>query len=157
MPLTELNHYFIRAKNLERTRDYYMEVLGLEIMPRPDFPFPGFWLGTNGKILVHMGQAGIPNSDVYYLGSPEDAANDNAGVIDHVAFLATEPEKFIERFRKMGVAYRARSFPDAELYQIFIKDPDGVTIELNFNGIKGRPNWGGETYSEMPRAKETAK
>jgi FAD synthase len=29
---------------------------------------------------------------------------------------------------------QVRSFPDAKLFQIFLKDPDSVTIELNFLG-----------------------
>src|SRR2546430_8642897 len=94
MPVTELNHYLIRANNLERTKDFYCKVLGFEVMPRPDFPFPGYWLGVDGKIQVHMAQGGVPNSELYYLGSPKNAAKDNSGVIDHIAFLATEPDKF---------------------------------------------------------------
>ncbi len=157
MPVTELNHYFVRANDLKRTRDFYVDVLGLEEMPRPDFPFPGYWLGSGGRIQVHMGQAGIPNAELYYLGSPAGAAKNNSGVVDHVAFLASDPEKFIEKFKSRGVAYRARSLPDADLYQLFVQDPDGLTIELNFNGVKGRPEWGGEVYSEMPRFEEKAK
>jgi catechol 2,3-dioxygenase-like lactoylglutathione lyase family enzyme len=30
MPLTELNHYFVRANDLERTKRFYCEVLGLQ-------------------------------------------------------------------------------------------------------------------------------
>ena len=41
MPLTELNHYFIRANELEKTKDFYCDVLGFQVMPRPTFPFPG--------------------------------------------------------------------------------------------------------------------
>ncbi len=67
MPVTELNHFLIRANDLERTKDFYCKVLGFEVMPRPDFPFPGYWLGVNGKIQVHMAQAGVPNSELYYL------------------------------------------------------------------------------------------
>jgi len=151
MPVTGLDHYLIRANDLERTKNFYVRVLGFEIMPRPDFPFPGYWLGVNGRIQVHMGQGGVPNSDLYYLGSPSSAANDNSGVIDHVAFVASDPESFIRRFRDTGIAYRPRSFPDSGLYQLFIKDPDGITIELNFFGIKAQPEWGGEDYSSMPR------
>ena len=54
MPVTELNHFLIRANDLERTKEFYCKVLGFEVMPRPDFPFPGYWLGVNGKIQVHM-------------------------------------------------------------------------------------------------------
>ena len=73
MPLTELNHYFIRANDLEKTKDFYCDVLGFEVMPRPSFPFPGYWLGVNGKIQVHMGPHGIPNAEMYYLGTPKNA------------------------------------------------------------------------------------
>lgn len=157
MPLTELNHYFVRANDLERTKDFYVNVLGFEVMPRPNFPFPGYWLGINGKIQVHMGPAGIANQDLYYLGTPKNAATDNSGVVDHIAFLASEPEKFVKRFQSMGVEYRPRSLPESELFQLFIKDPNGLTIELNFFGIQQSPDWGGENYAEMPRAAETMK
>jgi catechol 2,3-dioxygenase-like lactoylglutathione lyase family enzyme len=160
MPVTELNHFLIRAKNLERTKDFYVKVLGFEVMPRPDFPFPGYWLGVGGKIQVHMAQAGVPNSKLYYLGSPKNAATTNSGVIDHVAFLASAPAKFVKRFQELKIACRPRSLPEFGLYQLFIKDPDGLTIELNFFGIKKMPDWGGEDYSSMPRSnakKKTAK
>ena len=154
MPVTELNHYLLRANNLERTKNFYVDVLGFEVMPRPDFPFPGYWLGANGKIQVHLAQAGVPNSRLYYLGSPRNAANNNSGVVDHIAFVATEPEKLMKHLRRRGVAVRPRSLPEFELFQLFIKDPDGLTIELNFLGIKKAPKWGGEDYSKMPRVQE---
>jgi catechol 2,3-dioxygenase-like lactoylglutathione lyase family enzyme len=157
MPVTELNHFLIRANNLERTKDFYCRVLGFEVMPRPDFPFPGYWLGVNGKIQVHMAQGGVPNSELYYLGSPKNAAKDNSGVIDHVAFLATDPEKFLKHLKQVGVPCRPRNFPESQLYQLFIKDPDGLTIELNFFGITKAPDWGGEDYSRMPRAASAKK
>ena len=155
MPVTELNHYFVRAGNLEKTKDFYVNVLGFEVMPRPEFPFKGYWLGVNGNIQVHMGQAGIANAELYYLGTTKASAQDNAGVIDHIAFLATEPEKFLARFKELGISARPRSLPESDLYQLFVKDPDGLTIELNFWGIKEAPDWGGENYSAMPRVAET--
>lgn len=151
MPLTELNHYFVRANDLEKTKDFYVKVLGFEVMPRPNFPFPGYWLGINGKIQVHMGPAGIPNQEHYYLGTPKGAATDHAGVVDHIAFLASNPQEFVARFKKLGMDYRPRSLPESELFQLFIKDPNGLTIELNFFGIKAAPDWGGEDYSKMER------
>jgi len=151
MPLTELNHYFVRANDLERTKEFYVDVLGFEVMPRPDFPFPGYWLGINGKIQVHMGPAGIPNQEMYYLGTPTGAATDHAGVVDHIAFLASNPQEFVQRFKARGMRFPPRRLPEAELFQLFIKDPNGLTIELNFFGIKEAPDWGGEDYSKMER------
>ena len=154
MPVTELNHYFVRANDLERSKRFYCEVLGFEAMPRPDFPFPGYWLGVNGKIQVHMGPHGIPNSNLYYLGSSPASATDNAGVVDHIAFLATQPQAFAARFEAMGLVSRRRYLANAQLFQMFVQDPDGLTIELNFHGIDSEPAWGAgsENYAEMPRA-----
>jgi catechol 2,3-dioxygenase-like lactoylglutathione lyase family enzyme len=151
MPLTELNHFFVRCNNLEHSKDWYCKMLGFEEMPRPPFPFKGYWLGVNGKIQVHMGQHGIANSDLYYIGSPPDAATSNTGIVDHIAFVADKPEEFRKRFESEKIEYRARALPDFDLYQMFCKDPDGLTIELNFYGLKNQGDWGGEDYSKMPK------
>ena len=157
MPLTELNHYFVRVNDLERSRRFYCDVLGFEVMPRPDFPFPGYWLGFGGKIQVHMGPHGIPNSDLYYLGTTPGSATDNTGIVDHIAFLATDPKSFSQRFDAVGLKARKRYFPEVRLFQMFVKDPDGLTIELNFHGIQDEPSWAseGENYREMPRVAQS--
>ena len=82
MPIMRLDHFFVRANDLEVTRAFYCEVLGFEVMPRPDFPFPGYWMGVNGSIQVHVGPSNIPNRQAYYLGTADDAADGQSGVID---------------------------------------------------------------------------
>jgi hypothetical protein len=89
---------------------------------------------------------------MYYLGTPKNAVTDHAGVVDHIAFVANEPGGFIRRFKERGVEFSPRSLPEFDLYQIFIKDPNGLTIELNFFGLKDVTDWGGEDYSKMPQA-----
>jgi catechol 2,3-dioxygenase-like lactoylglutathione lyase family enzyme len=152
MPVTELNHYFVRANDLEATKQFYCDVLGFEVMPRPTFPFPGYWLGVNGKIQVHMGPHGIPNSELYYLGTRPTSATGNSGVVDHIAFLADRPDEFKKRFDAKGIKSRNRYFPEFKLYQMFVQDPNNLTIELNFHGLQEEPKWGdSENYAEMPR------
>lgn len=48
---------------------------------------------------------------------------------------------------------RKRYLPGFHLFQMFVKDPDGLTIELNFHGIGDLPAWAadGENYADMPR------
>lgn len=151
MPVTELNHYFVRCSDLERSKDWYCRVLGFEQMPRPPFPFPGYWLGVKGKVQVHMGPQKIPNAELYYRGTDRSAGGDNAGVVDHIAFIAEDPAEFRQRFQDMGLDYWARALPESQLYQIFVRGPDGLTIELLFFGVTDQPDWGGENYAEMPR------
>ena len=151
MPISDLNHYFVRANDLEQTKKFYVEVLGFEVMHRPNFPFPGYWLGVNGKIQIHMGPHGIEHSDLYYLGTPPNAATDHTGVVDHIAFAASDPAEIKKRLDRHRVAYRPRFFSEAKLYQLFFKDPNGLLIELNFFGVEENPDWGGEDYSKMPQ------
>ena len=136
MPLTELNHYFVRANDMEQSRRFYCEVLGLQQMPRPNFAFPGYWLGVGGKVQVHMGPHDIPDAGVHYMGTTALSATDNAGVVDHIAFSATEPEAFVARLKQMRVTARKRYRPEIRLFQVFLQDPDGLTIEVNFHGVE---------------------
>jgi catechol 2,3-dioxygenase-like lactoylglutathione lyase family enzyme len=154
MPITTLNHYFVRANDLEASRAFYCDVLGFEQMPRPDFPFPGYWLGIDGQIQVHMGPHGIENSELYYLGTGTDSATTNSGVVDHIAFLATEPERMYQSLRAKKVPLRLRHFAQFKLFQMFVVDPNGLTIELNFFGVDDQPSWaeGAESYADMPAA-----
>jgi len=154
MPVTDLNHYLLRANDIDATKDFYVKVLGFEVMPRPDFPFPGYWLGVGGKIQVHVALHGVEQGDLYYIGSPRDAATDHAGVIDHIAFVADDPKAMATHLKKIGVPFRPRYLPESQLYQLFVKDPNGLTIELNFFGVTDISEWseGAENYSAMPRA-----
>lgn len=150
MPVTDLNHFLLIAADLERTKRFYCEAFGLQEMPRPTFPFPGYWLGRDGKIWVHLAQHGVPNAELYYKGTPANAARDNSGIVDHVAFGATDPDEFRNHLTRMKCDWWARSFPEFKLFQIFVRDPDGLTIELNFFDLQTMPDWA-ENYGEMPR------
>jgi catechol 2,3-dioxygenase-like lactoylglutathione lyase family enzyme len=141
MPLAELDHYFVRARDLERSRRFYCDALGFELMPRPDFPFPGYWLGVNGRIQVHMGQDGFGGRPDFYPGTTGRSARDNAGVVDHIAFRGVEPEPIWRRLEEMGMPARTRHIAEIALLQIFVADPDGLMIELNFAGVASAPAW----------------
>ena len=140
MPITELDHFFVRTRDLERSRRFYCEALGFEVMPRPDFPFPGHWLGLNGKVQVHMGQDGAPDEATYLFGTTAASARDNSGVIDHIAFQGTDAEGMARRLASLGLPARTRYIPEIRLFQIFIADPDGLMIELNFPGVAAAPS-----------------
>lgn len=133
MAIERLDHYSIRTTDVETTRKFYTEVLGLEVGPRPNFPFPGVWLYQGGIAVVHV--VGIdPNATgglQDYLGD-RGAGGDGTGSIDHVAFLGRDFEAMRARFQGAAVPFRERKVPNMDLMQIFVDDPNGVTIELNF-------------------------
>jgi catechol 2,3-dioxygenase-like lactoylglutathione lyase family enzyme len=134
MPITELNHYLLVAKDLERTKDFYQKVLGLELADRPDFGFPGYWLKTGDDICVHLASQEPNETRDMFLLKKHPRGTAGSGSVDHIAFLAKDAAEVRSRIQKHNVEMHFRSFPDAKLFQIFLKDPDEVTIELNFLG-----------------------
>lgn len=145
MPITELNHYLLVAKNLERTKKFYQKVLGLKVAPRPDFGFPGYWLKAGGDICVHLASQAPNRIRDQFLLKKHPKGTKGSGSVDHIAFLAKKPEEVRQRIQKHKIQMHYRSFPDAKLFQIFLKDPDDVTIELNFLGESVDPKkWQGK-------------
>ncbi len=134
MPITELNHYLLVAKDLERTKDFYQKVLGLELADRPDFGFPGYWLKTGDDICVHLASQEPNETRDMFLLKKHPRGTAGSGSVDHIAFLAKDAAEVRSRIQKHNVEMHFRSVPDAKLFQIFLKDPDEVTIELNFLG-----------------------
>jgi catechol 2,3-dioxygenase-like lactoylglutathione lyase family enzyme len=132
MALDSLDHFFIYAHDLEASRGFYERVLGLEVGYRPPFGFDGYWLYLGGRAVVHLG-TGEPSPELeYYLGQRKAGENVHTGALDHIAFRCTAFQEFRARLDADGIGYRHRVVPDMRLDQLFIKDPDGLTIELNF-------------------------
>lgn len=145
MPLTGLNHYLIVSRNLERSRRFYEQVLGMELAERPDFGFPGYWLKLGDDICVHLASQAPNKVRDRFLLKKHPKGTAGSGSVDHIAFLARDPREVRERIRRNKVEMHYRSFPDAKLFQIFLKDPDDVTIELNFLGeVIDEKTWQGE-------------
>lgn len=134
MSIEKLDHYSIRTTDLESTRRFYTEVMGLEVGPRPDFPFPGLWLYQGRSAVVHVLGIDPDNSSGLrdYLGDKGLAARPGTGSIDHVAFVGSDLGTMRERFQAAQIPFRERTVPTLNLRQVFLEDPNGITIELNF-------------------------
>lgn len=132
MPLTQLAHYSIRSSDLDASRRFYCEVLSLREGARPPFDFPGAWLylgddeTTYG--VVHL--IGEETGASAYLGAR--TAGDGTGAFDHVAFFATGWPQQKARLAAQGIAHVERVVPSLGLFQVFVVDPGGVTVELNY-------------------------
>ena len=123
MSIRRLDHYLVIAADLEKTRAFYTDVLGLRVGPRPPFDFPGYWLYAGETAVVHLADA-----------SREGQGSDTGGTgaLDHVAFAASGLATMLASLGKHGIVPRQRTVPGQGLHQLFVRDPDGVTIELNF-------------------------
>jgi len=121
MPLKGLDHVTVRCADLARSRVFYGEVLGLRDGERPAFPVPGAWFYLGDRPVVH-------------LFGGETGGSATTGSFDHVAFEADDLAGTLARLERMGVAHRRTPVPGVRLDQLFLHDPDGVLIELNFRG-----------------------
>jgi hypothetical protein len=65
-------------------------------------------------------------------GTDPDTQKDSTGALDHIALAVTGRAVMLERCRRGNVGFFERTVPSLGLHQVFIKDPNGVTIELNF-------------------------
>ena len=137
MPISKLAHFSIRTTDLEKSCCFYEQILGFRRGYRPPFNFPGAWLYKGGDEAdfgtVHIIGVDPDNPDglAAYLGDKALPAT-GTGTVDHIAFLATGVEAMWQTLRAAGIAYRDRTVPSLGLHQVFIEDPSGVTIELNF-------------------------
>ena len=73
-----------------------------------------------------------PNGLKQYLGERDPESLKGSGAIDHVAFFATGLEEKIQLLKRLGAKYRERTVPVLKLHQIFLDDPNGIVIELNY-------------------------
>ncbi|KWF05357.1 VOC family protein [Burkholderia pseudomultivorans] len=137
MPVSKLAHYSIRTLDLERSCRFYERVLGFRRGYRPPFDFPGAWLykgddeADYGTVHVIGVDPANPDGLTAYLGD-KDLPATGTGTVDHIAFLATGVEAMWQTLRTENIAWRDRTVPSLGLHQVFIEDPSGVTIELNF-------------------------
>ena len=123
MTILSLNHYTVRTADWERSRRFYEEVVGLTAGERPPFDFPGHWLyAADGNPVLH-------------LVGDRQAGGTGGAAIDHIAFLCRDFDEVADRLRRLAVPFEQRLVPRDGMRQIFLHDPDGVRLELNFPAV----------------------
>lgn len=138
MPINKLAHFSVRTTEIEASRRFYCDLLGFKEGFRPPFKFPGIWLYRGGDEadfgVVHI--IGIDKDDPEglneYLGDKGLEGLHGSAAVDHLAFLASDLADMHRRLRAMNLEFRERTVPSLGLHQVFVEDPSGVTIELNF-------------------------
>ena len=118
MSMERLDHITIKASDLDASIAFYEEVLGLKSGDRPPFSFPGAWIYCGDRPVVHI--------------VTDRPTETGTGSIDHIAFQARDAAAFVARLEAAGVEFSQRDVPGMALRQVFLTDPDGVKVEINF-------------------------
>jgi catechol 2,3-dioxygenase-like lactoylglutathione lyase family enzyme len=141
MAIVKPSHYSIRTADLEKSQRFYTDVLQLRVGFRPPFNFPGVWLYPDQDEsefgVVHLIGVDPRSRDGLrdYLGERPIEALQGSGAVDHIAFLATDWPRTRHRFDALDVSYDEQLVPSLGLRQVFLIDPSGVTIELNYRDL----------------------
>ncbi|HVZ10344.1 VOC family protein [Rhodopila sp.] len=128
MPAESLNHYTILVRDLERTKDFYCDVVGLTVGDRPPLPFPGYWLYCGGVPTVHL--IGYRPQNPTFADGPSYPAP--TGRLDHIAFSCTGLKAMRDSLTSRGLRFEERVLPRLNMTQLFYLDPDGISVECNF-------------------------
>lgn len=126
-----LEHVTLRCARLQATRDFYVTLLGLAEGERPDFPFRGHWLYLGGVPVIHLVEAADkPGS---WGGNAEiPDAGQGTGAFDHVAFQGRDFDAMKQKLVAAGMTFRERIVPGGQRSQLFVPDPEGILVEINF-------------------------
>ena len=120
MRIHAMNHFTVLTEDLDATRTFYIGLLGLTEGPRPRFDFPGAWLYAGDQAVLHI-IAGRPVPDP------------PAGVIDHIAFSASDLGGLVARLQEHRIDYVLRRQAGYGPWQLFCHDPNGAKVELDFS------------------------
>ena len=122
--ILSINHIQLVAEKdlVIQLRDFYCDVVGLAEGFRPAFERFGFWLYIGDK-------------DVLHLITPKegDSRSLKKSSFDHVAFKSNQYQDVLKQLQGLNIAFEEKLIPGMTAHQIFLRDPAGNRVELNFD------------------------
>lgn len=118
MIVADIHHVSLNVSDTERSLVFYRDLLGMALLPRPDFPFGGAWLDAGNGSQVHLIEASVP-----------------ADMGQHVAFLVRDIDAVVAQLRGAGLDVGPpKSVGGTVIRQTFVLDPDGNRLEFTQPG-----------------------
>ena len=125
MTISGMNHFNVLTDDVDATRRFYAGILGLTEGKRPPFAFDGAWFYVDGRPILHVSKAKLPA--------------DRKGVIDHIAFSASDLKGTVARLNEHNVEFALGQQVGTRLWQLFCNDPMGARVELDFDPSESPP------------------
>lgn len=118
-----IGHYNLvgPASLIARVITFYKDVLGFTEGFRPDFGVEGTWLYIGDSPLLHL-----------TIRETLDDVVRPTGNLDHIALNCEGLDAFVTQLKEKGVGFHVGKVPELNMTQLFIHDPAGTRIELNF-------------------------
>ncbi|SCX79476.1 VOC family protein [Nitrosospira sp. Nsp13] len=118
------NHFNLRAPRelMDELKAFYCDIVGLEQGQRPDLGTPGYWLYAGNQCVLHLSQT----------KPDETRLTHTSTTFDHVAFTCTNRAEMEAHLKRNNISFTAGQVPSMGITQLFLKDPAGNGVELNF-------------------------
>jgi catechol 2,3-dioxygenase-like lactoylglutathione lyase family enzyme len=125
-----LSHVNLRADRelLDQLKDFYCDVIGLKVGMRPPFPGFGYWLYSGDQAIMHL----------HITRTDEERLPNIVSTIDHIAFVCTNRKEVEAHLKQHSLEYQTVLVPVANQVQLFVRDPAGNRVELNFANAEDR-------------------
>lgn len=122
----QIDHVTIVVRDLERSRGFYVDVLGMQPVERPGFRFPGLWFQA-GATQVHLIEENAESGPAGNRVAPGATISRTR----HFAFEVDNALEAEQALREADVAIVAgpKQRPDGPT-QLYVQDPDGHVVEL---------------------------
>jgi len=122
--ILSINHIQLVAEKdlVIQLRNFYCDVVGLTEGFRPTFERFGFWLYIGDKDVIHL-----------ITPKEGDGRSSRKSSFDHVAFKTNDYESVLKKLNALNIPFEEKSIPGMAAYQIFLRDPAGNRVELNFD------------------------
>lgn len=117
MKLDGVHHVSLNVRDVDEAGKFYLEVLGLEKLPRPDFGFDGLWLRSGGQ-------------EIHLMKVDEHEAPQG----QHFAFKVKSLDEAIAELEGQGIKVSPPNELPGGARQAFLRDPSGNIVELNQPG-----------------------
>src|ERR1700746_965899 len=121
-----INHVSINARDLQESVDFYVELLGAELIPTPNFGLPVRWLAL-GRTQLHLFERDLQPTSHHHFGLTGDD-------LERVYRAAERRGAFDDQpFRNHLVEL------PGDVVQLYLRDPAGTLVEIDHYGVDRLP------------------
>jgi glyoxylase I family protein len=134
--IKRLDHVGLYVSDLEATRHFYCDRLGMEEIPRPSsFDFPGFWFQA-GQAQIHVFLERGPKRVAETLGAKPNQEECERGFWTHMSIEVEDIEQTMPALAELGIPLVGGPHTRSDgVRQIYVIDPDGYMVEFFSGGF----------------------
>jgi len=126
LQVRQIDHVTFVVQNLERSQQFYVDLLGMQLAPRPNFSFPGLWFQA-GSTQIHL----ILESPESGPATPFVPENCSISRTRHIAFEVASAAQAVQILteHRIEIVAGPKARPDGPT-QLYVFDPDRNLVEL---------------------------